>query len=244
MQPDQAVAAYERALEYRLHNPLASDAEAAFLGREVRKRIGDRTALGAGTLRQRFAPVFAAWATRHPLDPDGQRLLSAFCQHPSYAQWQEVPGQAKGLCREEAFASFAASLAWTDPAELARCRFSSLIRALAIDPDPAFLLPPVLRRRPGCDLILDRSHGRLYALVNGKVIIGRLTPLSADLLEGLDPHAIAARAGLDRAELLPLEKRLTELGLLGLKRPAHLEPEFLGDVQADYSPQPAQFAGG
>ncbi len=216
MQPDHVVDTYERELELRLHGVMPSSPEFIELGREVSERVGKRRSLGLAPLRERFAPVFSGWADRHPDDLDGQGLLEAFCRHPAYRLWVEFPGQRAGLCLEEAFSRFAESLPWVDRAELTHCRYSSLIKALAIDPNPAFVLPPELRRRPGLDLIVDSDNGRLYASVKGRVIIGPVTHLAVALLQGVSPATVAAGAGLQREQLRPLELRLAKLGLLAM----------------------------
>lgn len=202
MQPE--VAAWEQELEANLRGLATSVPESAELAAEVRARLVDRKALGQPSLRDRFAPVFAA------TDPDA--LIAAFLRHPTYAEWTEFPGTTPGRCLEEAFAAFAAELDLVPASVLARCRYEALIKALAVDPDPAFAIPEAVCGERGRRWLIDR--GVLYAAVGERVIIGPIPASAAALLRG--------EAGPE-----PVAAKLQALGLLGSQRP-RVETESAG----------------
>ena len=140
------------------------------IAQQLRKMTLARKALGIPTLRARFQPVFDA------LDADA--LIAEFAASQVYDRWVELPGRTPDLCLEEAFSRFLAGR--VDPALLAELRCKALVRALGVDPDPAFVVPDdVLGEAHRWILLRDTAEGTcLHAAVKGRIVEGPL-PASA-----------------------------------------------------------------
>lgn len=201
-----SVGGYERDLDRALRGGPRQGAleqvpqqEVDGLAAEIRRRLANRSSLGLPSLRQRFAPVFAK--------VDEDTLLRGFLASKAYGAWHELPGQAPGIPLEEAFFLFASTLEDVDPRVLRRLRNRALVRALAVDPSPAWTVPTDVLGEPGRWILLGHEQGAatsLHAAVDGRVIEGALPPLAAALVRG-------ESVDLPTEVLEPLTARLQEL---------------------------------
>ena len=94
---------------------------------------------------------------------------------------------------------------------------SAMIRAVALNPSPAFELPTAVRRGPRGYWTTTSGHApvALYAAVAGRVIEGETTPFLADLLAADAPaNEIATRHGVTAPVLEAALQKLHGLGLL------------------------------
>lgn len=173
---------------------------------EVLRRLRQRRDRGAGTLEERFAPVFAAWAPR----PHAE-LIAAIARHPALARW--TPSLPGGAPLEHAFCQAVASLDLLPAPALERLRLSSLARALAVDPDPRFAVPAPFRGQPGRWVAVSEHEPWMAAAVDGRVMQGALTPLLADLLRGVPPCSVAQEHGLGEATVGSAVQALRQRGL-------------------------------
>lgn len=191
----------------------------AGLGQEVRRQVADRRALGVPSLRERFAEVFEAWAETHPDDSNGEGLMAAFGESEAYDSWSELPSFELGRSLEDAFAAFCLGRRLLAPARLRKAHYAAVIRALAVDPEPAYALPPQLIGEPGRWILIDIGPPCVvYAAVgqgaNGRVIEGPLPPLTAAVLQGEEDEAILSRFPVRPGDLERVRSKLRELGLL------------------------------
>lgn len=171
------------------------------IARQLRKMTLARKALGIPTLRARFAPVFEG------VDPDA--LMSEFAASEVYDRWVELPGRTPDLCLEEAFSRFLAGR--VNPALLAELRCKALVRALGVDPDPAFVVPEDVLGEPHRWILLRETPSGtfLHAAVHGRIVEGAL-PASAvaciRAAEGVGPPISET--------LVPVRQKLIDLQVL------------------------------
>lgn len=154
------------------------------VGVRWRQQILERQARGIGRIRELYADFLGA-------DPDATVL--AFLQSPWGASWSEYAWACEGRCIEDAFGCFVAP---GSEAHLLACT-----RALAVHPNPPFVLPDGFRRAPGG--WFQVVEGVLYAAVAGRLVHGPITPLLERILDGERP------AGAEAAV-----QRFVELGLV------------------------------
>ncbi len=154
----------------------------------VRRDLMTRGYRGSGGLAAVFPRTLAAW----------EQDLDGFLASPAYAAYREVPFAGAGTCLEEAFYRFCEAENIGDAVTREHEFLGAILRALAVSSDPAFTLPPEIRRVPGGFLaIASRGAPMLYLAVHGRLITGELTPFLAELVwEPEEAVAIAARHGV------------------------------------------------
>lgn len=180
-----------------LEVPAIESAAATF-----RRHVLERRHAGIGTLIDAFPRTVAAWRARHPNDKDLDELVAVFLDSSAATEWQETPGHTDGISLEEAFYRFATAEQLGNASGRETEWLTAAIRMLALDDEPTYRVPEAIRRRPGVAWTLDHSEPpTLYAIVGGRILIGPVTRLVADLLVG-GPHGVAPEAArLVRAQL-------------------------------------------
>ncbi len=174
----------------------------------VRRELLTRRHRGTGGLLDWYPRTIAAWRARHPDDATLDALAATFLESPAAQAWREGVQDEPGQCLEEAFHRFADACALGDAAAREDEWLTAQLRALALCPEPAFVVPAELRPAAagGWFAVATAAPApMLYAAVRGRFIRGAITP---GLAAGLRSDADAAR--------LPAEihASLAELGLL------------------------------
>ena len=187
-------------------DPLAIEATATAVGRHVL----ERTHTGVGTIVDAFPHTIAAWRAREPSDHDLDELAAAFLDSTAAVDWRETPGHTGGISLEEAFYRFASAEQLGDANERTREWLTTMIRMLAIDGDaPTYSVPACITQRAGAVWALDdRDPPTLYAAVGGRIMIGPVTTLVADLLRGEDPADAGAKRGVSADAARSLQREL------------------------------------
>lgn len=211
-----------RAGEEVLPEPLAALLDNALppsmagLSELVAGRLATRTHRGLGTLADRFPTAVSAWRVRCPADGDLSALSAAFLASPEATMWREGPAERDGASLEEAFAAFADRLALGDPVPREDEYLGALVRAIALSPTPAFRIPHVIRSAPSGFYAMTTlgTVPVLHAFVSGRYLRGPITPLLAELLDGVPPADVAQRRGLDPRAVDGALAELSRLGLL------------------------------
>jgi hypothetical protein len=172
------------------------DAAAALLRRE----LVTRRHRGTGGLTDWYPRTIAAWSAS--LD----ELVAAFLESPASVAWREVAHDAPGQCLEEAFYRFACAAELGDEVVREDEWLTAQLRALALVPSPAFVVPGELRPAVAGGWFAVAAHAPvLYAAVRARFLRGPVTPGLARWLrsgEGELPGAVRAQ--------------LAELGLVEL----------------------------
>lgn len=182
----------------------------------VREDLLARVHRGSGGLRALYPRTLAAWREAHPDDDDLRELLFTFMESAPFARYHELPFAGPGLCLEEAFHRFAEERALGD----ARVRedefLTAMVKALLLSPRPAFTLPAEIRSAPAGHFALGtRGEPALYAAVQGRLLLGPLTPFLAALLDApACAEEAAQRHGVSAAVLEAAQAQLAALGLL------------------------------
>jgi hypothetical protein len=181
----------------------------------VRSAVLERQHRGSGGLRVMYPQTLAAWRARTG-DEDLSRLLDGFMESPAFEQYREIPFAGDGICLEEAFFRFAEAEDIGEPGVREAEFLAGLMKALALSPNPAFVVGPPVRRAPkGWFAVSTRGRPTLFAAVAGRFVQGGLTPFLADLLTGDgDPGEVARKHGVDDAVGKAAVETFTKLGLL------------------------------
>ncbi|MEO7329380.1 MAG: hypothetical protein ABI193_12425, partial [Minicystis sp.] len=163
----------------------------------VREDLLQRSHRGSGGLRALYPRTIAAWTQAHPEDETLHELLFGFMESEPFARYHELPFAGQGLCLEEAFHRFAESASIGDPTAREEEFLTAMVKALLLSPRPDFSVPAEIRRTPGGFFALGtRGDPALYAAVQGRLVLGPLTPFLAALLEAPEEAATtAARHG-------------------------------------------------
>lgn len=182
----------------------------------LRRHVLERAHTGIGTIADAFPRTISAWRARHPADHDLDELATAFLDSSAADAWRETPAHTTGTTLEEAFYQFAAVEDLGDPAERETERLSTLIRMLAVDGEaPAYDVPACVRRRAGVAWALDtQTPPTLFATVDGKIMIGSVTKLVADLLCGNAPEHAGPQSGVSADAARMVQLQLCEMRLL------------------------------
>jgi hypothetical protein len=202
--PDEAAA-------FAALDPIALERQAA----AVRQLVLGRSHRGTGGLREWFPRTIAAWRAAFPDDAELDELVTRLLDSPAGSAWRESAQDELGLSLEEAFFRFAEAAAIGDPAVREQELLGCIVGALAIDPEPAFLLPPSVRRAPaGWFAVAARGAPELYAALPGRLLRGPITPLLAALLEGAELARAAAACNVSVADATAARAALEGMGLL------------------------------
>jgi uncharacterized protein (UPF0276 family) len=165
---------------------------------------------GTGRVIDAYPGAVAAWRAAHPDDGELRALGARFVASAAYGRHRALPWTGLGDCVEHAFAAFFATLGLLDPDALEAERLRAVVLALLVNPDPAFCVPPGVRRQGRGWVAVHRpAQGapRLVAAVSGRLVSGEITPLLADLVEGRAPEPVVAASGAAVG-------RLREMGVL------------------------------
>lgn len=164
---------------------------------------------GSGSLLDRFPRTLAAHRD------DLAALAEAFLDSPAFDEHRALPFAGPGRALEEAFFRFAEAAGLGDPATREAEFLAAILRALAVDPDPDFLVPDVVRAAPGGRFaVTTRSGPTLFAALAGRLVTGPITPFLADLLRADEPpDELARRHAVAPDVLAESLARLVELGL-------------------------------
>jgi hypothetical protein len=180
----------------------------------VRRHVLARHHAGIGTIADAFPRTIAAWRARHGADHDLDELATKLLDSDAATEWRETAGHSDGISLEETFYRFAEAEQLGDADVREAEWLATAVRMLALDHDPAYLIPANIHRHPGVVWALDhRTPPTLYAAVSGKILIGPVTPLVGELLAGATPEAVEGGVTAEAAHLV--RRRLCELGLLG-----------------------------
>lgn len=202
-EPDQAVV---MAVDWQQLEQVATAVREELLGRQYR---------GSGSLRTLYPRTLQAWQDGNPNDPELSELMSRFMESAPYDDYQEVPHSDSAPSLEEAFFHFCAASAIGEKAILEDEFLTAMAQALVVSPRPGFAVPAQFRRvRAGWVAVSAASVPRVYAAVNGRLVVGDISPFLAELIVGTTPpEEIARRHGEDAAAL---PATLAELSALGL----------------------------
>jgi uncharacterized protein len=139
-------------------------------GRLVANQLKNRTYAGVGRLKQVF----------HTVDVD--QHFDPFLASPEADLWREI---GRGICVEEAFLRFCLRHQIGEGASLRAAFFVAMLKVLSTQPKPAFTLHPRIRKtKRGW---VATSDDQIFALVDGKLTTGPVTPLISRLISGLMP---------------------------------------------------------
>lgn len=171
---------------------------------------------GSGTLLTLFPRTLAAWQLTHPGDEALRGLFSRFMESAAYQAHREVPHVGIGACLEEAFFRFCEAERIGDPVVREEEFIAAIVLALAVTPRPTFRVPPeVVRLARGWAAVARLGEPMLHAVVDGRLISGRVTAFLAALVLGEgDPQWVAAR---HRVSAAGLAEALHQLAVLGLR---------------------------
>lgn len=172
---------------------------------------------GSGGLRALYPETVGAWRRAWPDDAELRELGARFLESPAYRTYRELPFAGPGQCLEEAFFRFAEAIDLGDPVTRERERVVAVVKALALSPDPAFIVPGGVRRLArGWVSVAERGDPPVMcAAVDGRLVQGPITPFLRDLILSADPPAaVAARHGVARAVLEASVERLASLGVV------------------------------
>jgi hypothetical protein len=194
-----------------LRTPSRCDVDA--LAAEISARLSVRANRGVGRLKTAFPKTFAAWNGVN--GSDETPLFEAFLASTQAAPWKPVPFAGLGPCLEECFATWAVEQAWADAGVVQHEMLSAVCRALATDPDPAFVPPTAFTGEPGhwIAVTVDPSP-TVYAAVRGRVVTGAVTPLIAGVLRGEADAALAERLGVTVQSVGKTREAVAKKGLL------------------------------
>lgn len=170
----------------------------------VRRDLMSRGHRGSGGLAAVFPQTVAAWQPQE---------LDRFLASSAYAAYRQVPFAGEGACLEEAFYRFCEAEHIGDAVTREHEFLAAMLRALAVSPDPAFALPPEIRRVTGGFLaIATRGAPTLFLAAHGRLVIGELTPFLAELvLAPEEAIAIAARHGVATEVMHEAQRRIAVL---------------------------------
>ncbi len=185
--------------------------------RRIRDDVLGRRHRGSGGLEQLFPRTIAAWREQNENDARLDELTDRFLASTSYGLYREVPYHRTGACIEEAFYRFC-EIDGVGDAIVRESEFlSAIVRALAVDPIPAFNVPSEVRAvANGWFALTTRGPTpMLHAAVRGRVITGELTPFLAELLAhgAGDAAPVARRHNVSADVLRAAEAQLRTMGL-------------------------------
>jgi len=148
----------------------------------LREEVRTRKHRGTGSLEDLFPKTIAAWGAAHPEDADRSELFSRFVESDAYASWRDVPHAGEGTSLEEAFYRFAEVQGVGDPAVREEEFLTAVVRALAVCPEPSFLVPPEVHRAPGgWFAVTSRGVPLLVAATRDSFAKGPVAKLLRDL---------------------------------------------------------------
>lgn len=160
---------------------LAASFEApSTFGRRCRRQLWTRSAFGVGLLPELYPAALEARLGPDPRPDDVDALLLAFVRSPEGRAWSEFAWAVPGRCIEDAFGMFLA------PGS--REHLQACARVLAVHEAPPFAVPSGWSRAPsGWFAVADVDPPVLYAVTDGNVRTGPITPLVAEILRGARP---------------------------------------------------------
>ena len=165
-----------------------SFSQATPFGQRCRAQLMARSTHRLGRLQDLYPHAIAAWCSDHPGEEALDRMLQAFVSSEAGESWSELPWAVPGRCVEDAFGRF---LAPGSGEHLRACA-----RVLAAYPDPDFEVPePFQPAARGWFTIDVRDTPTLYAAIDGRCLIGPITPLLSQLLAGHRPAGSGPAVG-------------------------------------------------
>lgn len=140
--------------------------------------VGDlltRKRRGAAPLAEIYAGTLAG--------ADVGALARRFIASPWFARYGEVPDRSDQLCIEDAFYRFLCDEHIGDPDVRLAEMLDAMIRAVAVQPCPAFVVPDEIQRVPGGYLAVASIAGRrvAFAAVGARVLRGPADAVLAQL---------------------------------------------------------------
>jgi hypothetical protein len=158
---------------------------------------------GAAPLETMYARTLAGVG---PADRD--ELLARFCASTWFGRYGELPDRTDQLSLEEAFYRFACDAAVGD-ADVRRVEFAdAIVRALAVQPQPAFGIPPEVQRTRGgyVTVVAGAGASYLFAATGAAVVRGPVSPIVAAAVRsrGQRPAGSPFAAGAWRAAVAQL----------------------------------------
>ena len=135
---------------------------------------------GAYSLDKMFA------AARKHLDASEQRQqVERFCQSRWFAEYGECPSHDQQILLEEAFYRFLCDENAGDPQRRHAEFLDAVIRAIAVQPRPAFQIPAEIHEHGGLHYALTQIAGRhyLFAHIAGRVIRGPVSRAQYEYVE-------------------------------------------------------------
>jgi hypothetical protein len=141
----------------------------------LRREVVTRRHRGVGALGDAFPRTLAAWREAHPEDGDLDELAARFLESPAYDAHRELPFAGPGIGFEEAFFLFAEAQGIGDAETREHEFLRAVMRALAVSPEPSFLVPPQVRRIAGGFAAVGPGP-TLYAVTDGRVLEGPVPP--------------------------------------------------------------------
>ena len=184
----------------------------------VRSSLLRRSHRGSGGIEQCWPQTLVAWRAQHE-DEDLQVLAERFMESPAFEDYREIPHTGLGLCMEEALYRFFEASHTGDRVVREREFLAGMCKALALNPDPAFLVHAPLRRAPhGWFAVSSGGAPQLFAALEGRYLSGSLTPFLAQLLLSANsPHQTAAQFDVSDEVLAAAITRFQSLGILPLQ---------------------------
>ncbi|MFT6820158.1 MAG: hypothetical protein ACJATT_003982, partial [Myxococcota bacterium] len=180
---------------------------------EISARLPRRANRGVGRLTTSFPNTFQAYSQTHGADV--APVFEAFLVSSQSAPWKPVPFAGLGPCLEECFARWAREQTWADPGVVEHEMLSAVCRALATDPDPAFVPPAAFFGEPGHWVAVGgEASPMVYAAVHGTVVTGAVTPLIAGVLRREADTVLAERFGVTVESVVRTSEAVRRKGLL------------------------------
>ena len=148
----------------------------------LREEVRTRRHRGTGSLEDLFPRTIAAWTALHPEDTDRSELFALFLESHAYETWRDVPHAGPGACLEEAFYRFVEAQGIGAPEVREEEFLVAVVRALAVCPDPSYVVPREIQRAPGgWFAITTRSGPILVAATRDRFAKGPVATLIRDL---------------------------------------------------------------
>lgn len=177
------------------------------------RSVLERSHRGVGSVLDAFPRSLAAWHEAHP-GRDLDDLAGAFADSAAFVEWTPASGLGHAKPLEEVFRGFCEACLPLAAAPVVReeCAIA-LLRALVVNPVPAFQIPPFVLHGPrGFYAVLERDGGPfLVAILDGRLVTGALTPMLGAILRRDPPSTME-----DEATARSRETAIRELRAMGL----------------------------
>ena len=187
------------------------------LAERIAREVMTRRHSGSGALPNVFPRTIGAFVRAQPEGDALLELAYRFMDSSAFDGYRELPFCGIGWSLEEAFFRFCEAEDIGDSAVREEEFLGAMMKLLSVSPRAAVTLPPSISRTVrGFLSVTARGAPTLYAAVDGRIVVGKLTPFLADLLApGADGARVAAQHGVSLEVLGEAIARFRTLGILG-----------------------------